>query len=204
MTRLYFNPPPPHGERQGGYPERLRRNEFQSTLPAWGATESPVIINPVVQFQSTLPAWGATSRMCRDTVRHCISIHAPRMGSDHYLMGMSKFRNISIHAPRMGSDKQQMIDMMSSFISIHAPRMGSDLRLGRDSNTMCYFNPRSPHGERLGYPFRNRRPTIFQSTLPAWGATQVKDYLRIPYEISIHAPRMGSDMPPTKMPSDVY
>ena len=38
----------------------LMHATFQSTLPAGGATESPVIINPVVQFQSTLPAGGAT------------------------------------------------------------------------------------------------------------------------------------------------
>ena len=33
-----------------------------------------------------------------------ISIHAPRMGSDHLLAQQVDDRLISIHAPRMGSD----------------------------------------------------------------------------------------------------
>ena len=80
-----------------------------------------------------------------------------------------------------------------------------------------YFNPRSPHGERLGifwnlaiavsisihaprtgsdYTFRCwlLRLGIFQSTLPARGATP-RDGMGNPagQRISIHAPRTGSD-----------
>ena len=33
------------------------------------------------------------------------------------------------------------------------------------------FNPRSPHGERLLLSARLLVDLIFQSTLPAWGAT---------------------------------
>ena len=55
------------------------------------------------------------------------------------------------------------------------------------------FNPRSPHGERqnswLFYPRNNG----FQSTLPAWGATIHPAAAAVQVEISIHAPRMGSD-----------
>ena len=35
-----------------------------------------------------------------------ISIHAPRMGSDHHVRGGARARPISIHAPRMGSDRE--------------------------------------------------------------------------------------------------
>ena len=35
---------------------------------------------------------------------------------------------------------------------------------------------------------------IFQSTLPAWGATRRRRFPREPSAISIHAPRMGSDV----------
>ena len=56
-------------------------------------------------------------------------------------------------------------------ISIHAPRMGSD----------------NPVDGRLGVR------TLFQSTLPGWGATHLVGYLRFLLYISIHAPRMGSD-----------
>ena len=34
-----------------------------------------------------------------------------------------------------------------------------------------YFNPRSPHGERLTEKRLTKIPSIFQSTLPARGAT---------------------------------
>ena len=34
-------------------------------------------------FQSTLPAWGATNTIQEESIGFYISIHAPRMGSDH-------------------------------------------------------------------------------------------------------------------------
>ena len=57
---------------------------------------------------------------------------------------------ISIHAPRTGSDQQEAEEDAPEAISIHAPRTGSDMRI-------C--------GIRATVP-------IFQSTLPARGATQ--------------------------------
>ena len=56
-------------------------------------------------------------------------------------------------------------------ISIHAPRMGSDIHILLCLPIFSYFNPRSPHGERLKL------------------ATAKQD----DKQISIHAPRMGSD-----------
>ena len=57
-----------------------------------------------------------------------------------------------------------------------------------------HFNPRSPCGERRGGCGLTRNGWSFQSTLPVWGATTIKatslDYL----SISIHAPRVGSDL----------
>ncbi len=55
------------------------------------------------------------------------------------------------------------------------------------------FNPRSPHGER----HRARRRAVwakaFQSTLPARGATLLLGEQVCGRQISIHAPRTGSD-----------
>ena len=57
------------------------------------------------------------------------------------------------------------------------------------------FNPRSPHGERpRRHPQRNRGGR-FQSTLPARGATRPGNTAGRGPEISIHAPRTGSDVP---------
>ena len=105
-------------------------------------------------------------------------------------------------------------------ISIHAPRTGSDRTPCSSPATRPYFNPRSPHGERP-CPFRAcARLDLFQSTLPARGATCRAKFAsqsrsrfqstlpargattrgcRKPVrrvDISIHAPRTGSDGPP--------
>ena len=60
----------------------------------------------------------------------------------------------------------------TSPISIHAPRTGSD-GSWKVWNMLPsgYFNPRSPHGERRRIlPYMGDMP-VFQSTLPARGAT---------------------------------
>ena len=101
-------------------------------------------------------------------------------------------------------------------ISIHAPRVGSDSANSQGSRQPWNFNPRSPCGERRkiletikdGKIFQSTLPVwgativgattakqeTFQSTLPVWGATRnfvCNDHIR---GISIHAPRVGSDM----------
>ena len=81
----------------------------------------------------------------------------------------------------------------------------------------CYFNPRSPHGERQRSRAGGASGARFQSTLPARGATVlqprprhgIRDFnprsphgerrnalisLRVTHDISIHAPRTGSDV----------
>ena len=102
-----------------------------------------------------------------------ISIHAPRMGSDAQSKSCPFGREmISIHAPRMGSDIRPFLPFIQLIdISIHAPRMGSDRLLQWLSLPPCYFNPRSPHGERPACPSHFLTLQKFQSTLPAWGAT---------------------------------
>ena len=78
-------------------------------------------------------------------------------------------------------------------ISIHAPRVGSDhLRAG--VHQLCDdFNPRSPCGERhVGHEVQ-AAGDLFQSTLPVWGATLFSGPGDSRPDISIHAPRVGSD-----------
>ena len=58
-----FNPRSPHGERLMLISFSSFLLQFQSTLPARGATlYHPVKISCIMQFQSTLPARGATIR----------------------------------------------------------------------------------------------------------------------------------------------
>ena len=147
---LYFNPRSPCGER-----------------PTVGAS----LISKTTPFQSTLPVWGATSYGRERITINCISIHAPRVGSDESTYDFSQLTDISIHAPRVGSDflEPDSIDIVN--ISIHAPRVGSDAGPGGPCCRGCHFNPRSPCGER--------HPLISSSGPSA--------------DISIHAPRVGSD-----------
>ena len=123
----HFNPRSPHGER---------RLEF-------------VAVHPQPEFQSTLPARGATV-LRLDVLRlNGISIHAPRTGSDSIVVDYYGREKISIHAPRTGSDRRgfkssqtteyfnprsphgerrrsRRRNVYGHLISIHAPRTGSD------------------------------------------------------------------------------
>ena len=159
----------------------------------------------------------------RDTAgrdRRMISIHAPRTGSDDEQLRKELDQQISIHAPRTGSDicsgvasgvphKFQstlpargatapftIFWINSLFIPIPAPLTGSDISGVMPACCATYFNPRSPHGERPSYCFMViSRLLLFQSTLPARGATPCPQGHSPGRAISIHAPRTGSDRP---------
>ena len=234
----HFNPRSPHGERHTFRCWLLRLGIFQSTLPARGATRAAqhqqkcnlISIHaprtgsdehdlsvPCLrrQFQSTLPARGATNHNSRSSYACHISIHAPRTGSDPRDATHLHQHHISIHAPRTGSDSPDESRERNRPISIHAPRTGSDGTRRSSCGSRSNFNPRSPHGERLlaAYGFRMAgvfQSTLpargatdadvlflcnveFQSTLPARGATRVTKAECLDLPISIHAPRTGSD-----------
>ena len=74
---------------------------FQSTLPAWGVTWAGHTVElGLFQFQSTLPAWGVTTSRTRHHTRPTISIHTPRMGSDHEPpMKCFHIRDFNPHSP---------------------------------------------------------------------------------------------------------
>ena len=80
---------------------------------------------------------------------------------------------ISIHAPREGSDLDSIaVNVFSFYISIHAPREGSDDLAGKP---FAYDELISIHAPREGSDqpktAKNASVKIFQSTLPARGAT---------------------------------
>ena len=103
--------------------------------------------------------------------RHMISIHAPRRGSDTSRIRAAPGAFISIHAPRRGSDRQRRASDNKRRISIHAPRMGSD----HEVNAHHVHPSISIHAPRMGSDMALSifAPALFlfQSTLPAWGAT---------------------------------
>ena len=146
----------------------------------------------------------------------CISIHAPRVGSDCRKCNPCRGRPISIHAPRVGSDPLWWASFSRpSYFNPRSPCGERRSGTARQSSSRRYFNPRSPCGERrrveacfpAGIHFNPRSPCGerrtatpcitsgrgFQSTLPVWGATEICRYSGLDETISIHAPRVGSD-----------
>ena len=87
LMEVDFNPRSPHGERPATDAATLGALLFQSTLPARGATSRPsTSLSKRRRFQSTLPARGATRGRIFKLYPRKISIHAPRTGSDRYLL----------------------------------------------------------------------------------------------------------------------
>ena len=168
-----FNPRSPHGERQTGSENHLRDTTFQSTLPARGATGANVgNMRTSKKFQSTLPARGATASCSAES---CL----PRY-----------FNPRSPHGER---PQNQAAGLRLGNFNPRSPH-GERLTGSRYFSFSAYFNPRSPHGERQSalefgltvYRISIHAPrtgsddllatsveslAIFQSTLPARGAT---------------------------------
>ena len=124
-----------------------------------------------VVFQSTLPVGGATRLWRKQRCRICISIHAPRGGSDLCFV-------------RQGHDP--------AYFNPRSP-WGERLWMMSPGCTRIYFNPRSPWGERHVVPRAGVIDLGFQSTLPVGGATFPLQTISGSNFISIHAPRGGSD-----------
>ena len=85
------------------------------------------------------------------------------------------------------------VEPLYSTISIHAPRGGSDNALRGLVRVLNNFNPRSPWGERPLASGILMMARLFQSTLPVGGATRKYHRQDRRGQISIHAPRGGSD-----------
>ena len=195
---LNFNPRSPRGERQEPQSDLTDDIKFQSTLPAWGATNLLCLCRKSNEFQSTLPAWGATHERIDKLVEIFISIHAPRVGSDNtfrnYGLIISDFNPrsprgerpspytasatayvISIHAPRVGSDRLcfALVALVSS-ISIHAPRVGSDIKPLTIESGKFKFQSTLPAWGATVCNGSGVLIWLFQSTLPAWGATRAE------------------------------
>ena len=218
LTTRYFNPRSPHGERRNPAAGGEAAQDFNPRSPhgerhcICGQAEAKAA------FQSTLPARGATAihKHCMD----CSGDFNPR--SPHGERPDRPRRNrrglrISIHAPRTGSDKAGIAQRYyeAQFQST-LPARGATVTLPRIGHSTENFNPRSPHGERLDPDnnevtigtFQSTLPArgatlrtasmlsacpAFQSTLPARGATARHSSSPRFDDISIHAPRTGSD-----------
>ena len=191
----HFNPRSPHGERQGQRIFFCQASEFQSTLPARGATSAIVYAPRSTLFQSTLPARGATPTQRAEIISADISIHAPRTGSDRVRDAPTRAVVISIHAPRTGSDAPPRRKRLSPerFQSTLPARGATGIWLNACFASL-HFNPRSPHGERLHACLA---VVLFRGDIsihaPRTGSDCRSGFHLPLLHISIHAPRTGSD-----------
>ncbi len=147
---------PVGGERLLAYLGYYTLRRFQSTLPVGERLVQEGTGDPSPEFQSTLPARGATQRRPVSGLSMRYFNPHSREGSD--LVRSFDVRNflISIHAPMKGATKLPVGGATGNpayygvfmDISIHAPRGGSDLVFPASQIRKVYFNPRSPWGER--------------------------------------------------------
>ena len=167
-----FNPRSPRGERHDLMFGILFCIEFQSTLPAGGATvKRAAHAFRLAQFQSTLPAGGATLPALRLVCDFLISIHAPRGGSDDpRCQRPPRPPDFNPRSPR--GERPGIV-----FRRFPAGRFQSTLPAGGATRLKPHFWVTEE----------------FQSTLPAGGATIHAASDRPARRISIHAPRGGSD-----------
>ena len=170
---------------------------FLSTLPAWGATTYKRTQSASQsEFLSTLPAWGATGLRSIHNTQINISIHAPRVGSDAKPCFIDiKFTAFLSTLPAWGATTGDCGRGIKNgqFLST-LPAWGATGLQILQGIRMEYFYPRSPRGERRSFGSKTYQEFLtFLSTLPAWGATGFPGSCRTWQEISIHAPRVGSD-----------
>ena len=147
----HFNPRSPHGERRLPWVIRSSSSPISIHAPRTGSDARALALLPCLREISIhAPRTGSDSEWRRHkAMANKISIHAPRTGSDLREHMAAGGRVISIHAPRTGSDMSFGVGWLSVRISIHAPRTGSDGSTQYRIAFTRYFNPRSPHGERL-------------------------------------------------------
>ena len=170
--------------------------EFQSTLPARGATILYYWAQGLSRdFNPRSPRGERRRRRGGRSPPKGISIHAPREGSDHcHNMDKSGMGHFNPRSPR-GERRlhRHTVFIMVPFQST-LPARGATVIAIFDWLLDLDFNPRSPRGERHCILFLFRGSCLFQSTLPARGATHGAGVVTGIEGISIHAPREGSDL----------
>ena len=84
VVLTHFNPRSPCGERQYDKAGNRSYEYFNPRSPCGERPQKKLRREFAEQFQSTLPVWGATLYIFITSINFCISIHAPRVGSDSF------------------------------------------------------------------------------------------------------------------------
>ena len=169
----------PRTGSDGGSPSAAAGAAFQPTLPARGATPPQAAHSRASAFQPTLPARGATPPQAAHSRA---SAFQPTL-------------------PARGATPSSSIWAMPFVFQPTLPARGATGRLSKSRTRSGNFNPRSPHGERLGR-FRSRLSSGEISThAPRTGSdVSLRSDAPTGADISTHAPRTGSDAPAWQRP----
>ena len=194
VTQKNFNPRSPCGERLFCTSKAESIALFQSTLPVRGATKREELRNRFPRFQSTLPVRGATSLQIRGDSMEPISIHAPRAGSDgnpHRVKECPYDFN-----PRSPCGERRIAHLgwkCDLLFQSTLPVRGATLWT-QCSMILFRFQSTLPvRGATFTVWLSDLLDDLFQSTLPVRGATFLAFHSLTVKNISIHAPRAGSD-----------
>ena len=125
-------------------------------------------------FQSTRPVRGATwQSRYRPTKNPLISIHAPRAGRDK--PSTTPAPRAPHFNPRAPCGARRRASGSASHRRHFNPRAPCGARPPRTAirRLPSYFNPRAPCGARQIVQLRKENQTLFQSTRPVRGATEV-------------------------------
>ena len=208
----------PKGERQAGSCQPASTGGISIHAPRGGSDQSVTAgSNSDFTFQSTLPVGGATIPMRRPIIPTLISIHAPRGGSDWRnrwdtpamslfqstlpvggatitLLELLRYLRFQSTLPVGGATRTRFCRSSTSFYFNPRSPWGERRRGGAEPDWPDNFNPRSPWGERpLWYGCNYSLPN-FNPRSP-WGERPTDDDTGLDcLEISIHAPRGGSDL----------
>ena len=145
-------------------------------------------------FQSTLPARGATFHACKPATACGFQSTLPARGATRAVRHFAVPAPISIHAPRTGSDLQRRAEIadvvvFQSTLPARGATRGGFLR----RCLVTDFNPRSPHGERPGDDGKQIAVVDISIHAPRTGSDSRSCVPAATCSISIHAPRTGSD-----------
>ncbi len=146
-------------------------------------------------FQSTLPARGATAVQRKRIDQQIISIHAPRTGSDLTpSFSTVKYSNFNPRSPH-GERRVCFCRPCKHIVDFNPRSPHGERRSVRAVwlPTPMYFNPRSPHGERQEDISKAMTAEQISIHAPRTGSDGIPRTCGWWPAISIHAPRTGSD-----------
>ena len=212
---IHFNPRSPCGERLFRSKSAHFLHDFNPRSPCGERLAAMPAPPPTREISIHAPRVGSDDR--RADQGHCrpgISIHAPRVGSDglggKYILFHFLFQStLPVWGATCLAKSRMATIIFQSTLPVwgatRSPRFHGDPPRNFNPRSPCGerrghlritprclpdFNPRSPCGERLKPPpVVLRLRSIFQSTLPVWGATvRVLEHHGVPVDFNPRSP----------------